>query len=143
MKIFKKYSFSQVFSIISSVPPCSFCARILHFLFKNTIFGSLIVGCVWDCIFDRPNPPKSRPKASKSSPRAPKWEPRWPFCPQKLAKLGFLEFLQSNGQKKRPGNLPTRFWTPPASMLEGLDKSRTNFLTVQSLFLVCLMQYDR
>ena len=39
-------------------------------LFKNTIFGSLIVGCVWDCIFERPNPPKSRPGASKSSPRA-------------------------------------------------------------------------
>ena len=72
MKIFKNHSFSQVFSIISSVPPCSFCARILHFLFKNTIFGSLIVGCVWDYIFDRPNPPKSRPEAAKSSPRASK-----------------------------------------------------------------------
>ena len=72
MKIFKNRSFSLVFSIISSVPPCSFCARILNFLFKNTVFCSLIVGCVWDYIFDRPNPPKSRPKASKSSPRAPK-----------------------------------------------------------------------
>ena len=35
------------------------------FLFKNTIFGSLIVVCVWDYIFDRENAQKSRPEVSR------------------------------------------------------------------------------
>ena len=67
----QKPQFFLGFSIISCVPPCSFCARVLHFSLKKRSFGSLIVGCVWDYIFDRPNPPKSRPGAPNRAQERP------------------------------------------------------------------------
>ena len=107
-------------------------------IFKNTIFGSLIVVCVWDYIFDREDAQKSRPEVSRIKLKSFQMRATLVICPLNLAKLKLGTFFRAMNPKKYcPGSLPARFWRPPASILEGLEMSRTNVWRVQTLFLEC------